>query len=124
ISDIAILRESDIYKITNETLKMDSRNKIILTRKNVEQKNAERHYEMIEAISKPLELSDDFIDVHIAWKKAKIVHIHKPDRDHSRLHYYQVLANDGKDKLNDSQLLHQTQAGFQSWHNTYELSLR
>ncbi|ETO36726.1 hypothetical protein RFI_00336, partial [Reticulomyxa filosa] len=55
----------------------------------------------------------------ITWKKAIIMPIHKPDRDHSQCKNHRAIA-----LLNEKQLLHQTQAGFQSWHNTDELLLR
>ncbi|ETO00136.1 hypothetical protein RFI_37323, partial [Reticulomyxa filosa] len=65
-------------------------------------------------------------------------HIPKPDRDHSQCKNHRpiaLLSNIGKLMeriitrrliwwLNEKQLLHQTQAGFQSWHNTDELLLR
>ncbi|ETO16965.1 hypothetical protein RFI_20372, partial [Reticulomyxa filosa] len=75
--------------------------------------------------------------IPIAWKKANIMHIHKPDRDHNQCKNHRpiaLLSNVGKLMeriitrrlmcwLNEKQLLNQTQAGFQSWH-TDELLLR
>ena len=72
------------------------------------------------------------------WKQANIVPIPKPDRDHSICKNYRPIALlSGVGKLlerivarrlmwylNDKNLLHQCQAGFQSWHNTSELLLR
>ncbi|ETO36813.1 hypothetical protein RFI_00249, partial [Reticulomyxa filosa] len=68
----------------------------------------------------------------IEWKKANIVPIPKPDRDHSQCKNHRPIALlSSVDKLmeriitrrlmwwlNKKQLLHQTQAGFQSWHST------
>ncbi|ETN97632.1 hypothetical protein RFI_39897 [Reticulomyxa filosa] len=61
----------------------------------------------------------------------------KPDRDHSICKNYRPISLSGVEKLleriitmilmwylNESKLLHQCQAGFQSWHNTSELLLR
>ena len=72
------------------------------------------------------------------WKRANIVPIPKPDRDHSICKNYRpiaLLSSFGKLLeriitmrlmwyLNEHQLLGQCQAGFQSWHNTSELLLR
>ncbi|ETO10777.1 hypothetical protein RFI_26600 [Reticulomyxa filosa] len=99
----------------------------------------EKHYEMIEddtrfkvAISKPLELNNDFIvsDIH----QSNITKEEGPDNIHNQMlknvsARIALLSSVGKliERiitrrlmwwLNDKQLLHQTQAGFQSWHNT------
>ncbi|ETO06867.1 hypothetical protein RFI_30525, partial [Reticulomyxa filosa] len=73
-----------------------------------------------------------------AWKIANIVAIPKPDRDPTICKNYRpisLLSCVGKlmeriitmrlmKYLNENQMLHQCQAGFQSWHNTSELLLR
>ncbi|ETO12526.1 hypothetical protein RFI_24849 [Reticulomyxa filosa] len=73
-----------------------------------------------------------------AWKIANIVAIPKPDRDPTICKNYRpisLLSCVGKlmeriitmrltKYLNENQMLHQSQAGFQSWHNTSELLLR
>ncbi|ETO03063.1 hypothetical protein RFI_34348 [Reticulomyxa filosa] len=61
--------------------------------------------------------------IQYKWKKANIVHIPKPDRDHNQFKNHRsisLLSSVGKLIewrlmwwLNDKQLLHQTQAGFQ-----------
>ncbi|ETO01297.1 hypothetical protein RFI_36143, partial [Reticulomyxa filosa] len=72
------------------------------------------------------------------WKIANIVPIPKPEKDHTICKNYRpisLLSCVGKvlDRivtmrlmgyLNEHQLLHYSQAGFQSWHNTSELLLR
>lgn len=72
------------------------------------------------------------------WKKSNIVAIPKPERDHSLCKNYRpisLLSCVGKLLeriitmrliwyLDEHQLLHYSQAGFQSWHNTSELLLR
>ena len=72
------------------------------------------------------------------WKQANIVPIPKPDRDHSLCKNHRpisLLSGVGKLLeriitmrlmwyLNENHMLHYSQAGFQSWHNTSELLLR
>ncbi|ETO08846.1 hypothetical protein RFI_28541 [Reticulomyxa filosa] len=93
---------------------------------------------MIDSMSLLFDWSFKIGYVPKLWKRANIIPIPKPDRDHSMCKNYRpiaLLSSVGKLLeriitmrlmwyLNENQLLHQCQAGFQSWHNTSELLLR